>query len=170
MSEIRERKLKRILTGALLGAALCLSASVKPALSQQTASSTQPQQAQTPETEAARRLRLIEALERAQDEVKASRKYVAALEASVKSKQAVIDAQVKRQSLSDEAIAALQSEVADAKAVIGSQQATIAAGGREIDYLKQELAAVNKKLRRARAVEKYLIVGIGALILTSVLK
>lgn len=113
---------------------------------------------------------MLEALERAQDEVKASRKYIAGLETSVKSKQGIIDAQTKRQTLSDEAISSLQKEVSDAQALISSQKTTLVADRAEIDYLKKELANTNKKLARARTLQKYLIIGIGTLLLTSVLK
>jgi chromosome segregation ATPase len=147
----------------LAGTFLCGNA--KTIFSQTTADSTQ-----TRADDEARRRQLIEALERAQDEVKASRKYIDALEAQVKSKQSIIEAQAKRQTLSDEAITSLQKEVEILKSVIAVQEKTIETDRNEIDYLKKELDKTNKKLKRSRSLNKYLIVGVAAAVLASIFK
>lgn len=134
--------------------------------SQTTQSSTQNQQA----ADEQRRRQLIEALERAQDEVTAGRAYIGGLEAQVKSKQSIIDAQKTRQTLSDAAITSLQAEVETLKAVIAEQEKTIAGQKSEVDYLKKELSKTNKKLHRSRKLNQFLIVGVAAAILASILK
>ena len=162
MQEIR--KVKLIMLFAII-AALCLFASVRKTFSQTTAPSTQAQ-----ETDEQRRIKILEALERAQDEVKASRAYIKGLEKQVTSKQSIIDAQTKRQILSDEAISSLQKETEIAKAAITSEEKTIELQKLEVDYLKKELDKTNKKLKRSRNLNRYLIVGIGALIFTTIFK
>lgn len=51
------------------------------------------------------RIQLVAALERAQAEVKASRKYVDALNEQIESKEKIIQTQQRRQTLADSAIA-----------------------------------------------------------------
>ena len=113
---------------------------------------------------------MVEALERAQDEVRASRKYIAGLEAQVNSKQSIIDAQSKRQTLADEAIFSLQKEIEILQKAIEGQKETIAIQEKESKYLKSELDKTNKKLKRSRSLNKYLIVGAAALILATIFK
>ena len=109
-------------------------------------------------------------MERAQTEVKAGRKYIDGLEESLKSKQAVIDAQTKRQTLSDEALASRTKEVEILRAAIVEQKNTIAIQEAEIKFVKSELAKVNKKLKRSRKLNQILIATAVGAILASILK
>lgn len=129
--------------------------SAKPTLSQQTASSTpQTNQAETD----IRRTQLINALERAQSEVKASRKYIAGLEASIKSKQSVIDALGAKSDKQTEAIESLESELSLLKQATTEAKAALETRKQEVDFLKSELNKTREKLSHARNVQKYLIV------------
>lgn len=150
---------KAQLLAALLLSIIVLCGSARKTFSQTTASSTATQARQNDDA-AARRLALVAALERAQAEVVAGRSYVKGLETQVESKQSIIDAQARRQTLSDAAIESLKSEVADAVAVIASQKQSLELGEKEILYLKKELKSVNKKLARSRKLNRYLIVGV----------
>ena len=109
-------------------------------------------------------------MERAQDEVKASRAYIAGLEKQVESKQTIIDAQAKRQTLSDEAIASLQKEVEILQNLISAQEKAIEKQTAEIKSLRKDRDKANKKLSRSRKVQKFLIVGIGVFVISTILK
>lgn len=100
----------------------------------------------------------MQALERAQDEVRASRKYIEGLESSLESKESIIKAQTSRQTLSDEAIRLLRLEIEQLQAIIKNNEAALKIQSDEIVYLKKELSATNKKLGRARRLNKYLII------------
>lgn len=115
-------------------------------------------------------MKLVQALERAQDEVKASRAYISGLEIQVKSKNQIIEAQAKRQTLADEAIESLQKEVSILKAAISEQEKTIAVQKSEIEYLQKQLDKTNGKLRRSRKLNQFLIVGIAAAVLATIFK
>ena len=120
---------------------------------------------QTQNDDEARRLKLVEALERAQDEVKASRKYIDGLEKQVESKEQIIAAQTKRQTLSDEAITSLQKEIETLKAAVAEQEKTIRVQENETEYLKKELGKTSRKLHRARKLNQSLIIVTAAAIL-----
>lgn len=126
---------------------------------------------QTPATpeitnDADRRVLLIQALQRAQTEVVESRKYVDALEQQIRMKQERINA---LNILTEQNLALRQSlnlEIAQLQTAIASQQTQIKFNVAEIDYLKKELASVQKKYKKSLKREKWLLLGIGAIVLS----
>lgn len=104
-----------------------------------------------------KRLQLVGALERAQNEVKASRHFIDALKVQVESKQKLIDALDAKDELAQKAIAGLQSEVVNLRAAITEQEAALKLRSDEVAELKKQLENTRRKLHRARALQKYLI-------------
>lgn len=157
----KHRKSKTLLL--LLCAAIFLCGAAKTTLYAQTASSTPTQTNQ--QIDEQRRLALVEALERAQREVIAGREYVDVLEGKLKSAAAIIAAQEKRQTLSDQAIALLRKQAAEYQAALDEQKRRIEIDKKEIIYLRAELDQTNRKLKRSRTVNKYLIAGLAGIII-----
>jgi chromosome segregation ATPase len=104
------------------------------------------------------RIQLINALERAQREVKSSRIYVDALKQQVESKEARITALNQKDELSTAAIASLQSEVSNLRLAITEAEAVMSIREKEVLTLKSQLEKTRKKLSRARTFTKYLAV------------
>lgn len=104
---------------------------------------------------------LVSALERAQTEVRASRKLIDGLRDQVKSKENLIDKLNERDTVRVQVQASLQAEVKDLRAAIESQRATLKIKEAEADYLKGELSKANKKLKASHTREK-IFAGIAA--------
>lgn len=116
------------------------------------------------------RVQLISALERAQSEVRASRKYVDALKQELAAKEAIIKRQSELAILSAEAVKSLQSETINLRAAIEAQERIIKTSEIEISELKKQRDATRKKLSRARAVTRYLLAAAAALGALAVIK
>lgn len=121
---------------------------------QQTSNSTQ-------NNDEERRAALVQALERAQTEVRAGRKYIEGLKEQVRSKESLIERLDARDAVRVKAQESLQAEVRDLQAAIASQKENLKIKEAETDYLKKELSKVNKKLRNAHTREK-IFAGIAA--------
>ncbi len=104
------------------------------------------------------RIQLINALERAQTEVKSSRIFVDALRQQVASKEARITALNQKDALSTAAIKNLQSEITNLRLAINEAEAVISIREKEVLTLKSQLEKTRKKLSRARTFTKYLAV------------
>lgn len=152
---MKTHAIKKILFLAL--ALICLCASASQALSQETSNSTR--------TDDAKRAALLSALERAQDEVAAGRKYIDALRAQVKSKQDLIEKLTERDAAREQVEKSLQKEVGELRAAIDEQKKTLQIKSDEVEYLKKELSKANKKLRAAHSREKFLVGAVGGLLL-----
>jgi chromosome segregation ATPase len=109
------------------------------------------------------RIQLINALERAQREVKSSRIYVDALRQQVESKEARITALNQKDELSTQAIKNLQSEVSNLRLAVTEAEAVMSIREKEVLTLKNQLEKTRKKLNRARTFTKYLSVVAGVL-------
>lgn len=122
------------------------------------------------QTEDARRSELIGALERAQTEVRAGRKYIDGLKEQVKSKQQLIDALNRRDVKRVEIEKSLQSEIDNLRLAIGQQKSALKIKVDEVDYLKKQLTKVEKKLKNSHTREKVLVVTTFVLFLLQLLK
>lgn len=120
--------------------------------------------------EALRRAQLADALERAQDEVRAARKYVAGLESSVRSKQKLIDALNEKDAKNSELLASLRSEINSLEAAAAAARDALEARRLEVEVLKTDLQKTRAKLKRARSFQKYLIGGAALAALIAILK
>lgn len=123
----------------------------------------------TTEAEIAR-LQLVNALERAQTEVKASRKLIAGLNEQIESKEARIKALNARDALSAQAIGGLQSEIKNLRAAAREAGNAIKIRSGEVEQLKRDLDKTRKKLHRSRAFVKYLTIAAAALAAALILK
>lgn len=113
--------------------------------------------------EAARRVQLIQALERSQSEVLASRDLIGALKEQVESKEKLINSLNKKDELSQSAIKSLQYEIDSLRAAIDDAKKIMEIREKEVDILKKELDKTRKKLSRSRSISKYLAVIAGVL-------
>ncbi len=109
------------------------------------------------------RVQLVNALERAQTEVKASRKLIDALNDQVEVKEARIKALNQKDELATAAIANLQSEIKNLRAAITEATAALKVQSDEVATLKKDLDKTRKKLKRARSLTKYVTVAAAAL-------
>lgn len=137
---------------------MCLCGCAKTTFSQETSNSIQTDAEQ-------RRVALINALERAQSEVVAGRKYIDELQTQVKSKQALIDKLVERDAARAQVEQSRQKEIAELRAAIDEQEKALQIRIDEVEYLKKELAKTQKKLRSSHRREKFLVAALGALAL-----
>lgn len=161
------RKTIKKLLGAVLLALVFLSVSASKTYSQQTENSTP---TVTNQTDEQARIQLVGALERAQTEVKASRKYISGLKEQVAIKEARIKALNDKDALSAQAIAGLQSEIKNLRLAIAETEKAIKIRSDEVEQLKKDLNDTRKKLHRARTFAKYLTVTAAALAAALVLK
>ncbi len=115
-------------------------------------------------------LQLVNALERAQTEVKSSRKYIDSLREQVDSKEARIAELNKKDALAAQAIESLQNEIANLKKAIEEATIVMETRSKEVAKLKADLDKTRKKLKRARAVEKYLTIAAAAILAAFILK
>lgn len=147
---------KPLLTLLLL-AAIVLCGSARTTFSQKIENSTP---TAAPQTEAElRRVELIEALERAQTEVVAGRKYVAALEEQIRLKQERINALGQRDEFRAAKEAALLTEINELKAAIVAKNAAQELAQTQIARLDKDLKKTQKKLRAANRRTRWVIVG-----------
>lgn len=110
-----------------------------------------------------RRIQLVAALERAQTEVKAARKFIEGLEASIKSKEKRIDELDRRDGKRVEIQNSLESEIKNLRAAVAEQKNALIVKQEESDYLKKELQKTQKKLKSSYKREKFLA-GIAAVL------
>lgn len=101
-----------------------------------------------------RRLQLVAALERAQTEVKAARKYVDGLKEQVKLKERQIDALNKRDEKRVEIQSALERQIDDLKNAVAAQKEALKIKQDEADYLQKEIKKLQKKLKSSHTREK----------------
>ncbi len=120
--------------------------------------------------EAARRIQLIQALERSQTEVLVSRDLIAALKEQVASKESIIAAITEKDEASEAAIKTLQSEVEDLRIAIYEAQKVLELRHHEVEFLKSDLEKSNKKLSRSRRTSKVLLVLAGVLGVVAIVK
>lgn len=109
------------------------------------------------------RLRLVNALERAQSEVRISRKFVDSLKDQVESKEKIIKAQKDKDVLSSAAIAGLQTEIVNLRSAVVEAEKTLELRRVEVAELKSYLEKTRIKLNRARNLTKYLAIAAGVL-------
>lgn len=143
-------------------ALICLCGNAKTTFSQGTGSSSK--------TDEQRRIALVNALERAQDEVVAGRKYIDGLKEQVKSKEVRIDALNKRDEKRVEIEKSLNAEISNLRAAIEEQKSALKVKEDEVGYLKKELSKVQKKLNSSHTREKVLVVTTIVLFLLQLLK
>ncbi len=147
-------KLSELKKAAVTGLSLLvLFVSAKTMFCQQTEPSTQ--------SDEARRAALVTALERAQDEVKAGRKYVDALKGQIATTQGQVDKLQARVAAGEQTAATLRAEIENKTATIDSLKARLQVKEGEvivltanIDQIKRELAKTKKKLTHAHLREK----------------
>ena len=120
----------------------------------QTFSQQTPNSIQTTNDEV-RRIQLVAALERAQTEVKAGRKFIDGLESQIRSKQAQIDQLNRRDAKRIEIQTSLEAEIANLRAAIAEQKNALKIKQDETDYLKKELQKTQKKLKSSYKREKF---------------
>ncbi len=120
--------------------------------------------------DAARRVLLVEALERNQAEVIAGRKYIDALKQQVGIKQAEIKALNEKDALAQSAITGLQSEVTSLRSAIDEASKALEIRKSEAEELKKQLDKTRRSLHRARALTKYLAITAAALAAALALK
>jgi uncharacterized membrane protein YvbJ len=113
--------------------------------------------------EAARRIQLVQALERTQEEISSSRRFIAALKEQVESKENLISSLNKKDGLSGSAIKSLQDEVVSLRAAIDAQEKVVSLQKEESKYLRRELEKTRKDLSRSRRRSKFLIIAAGIL-------
>lgn len=145
---------KRVIKAAVL-AALSLTlllATVSNSYSQQTPSSTTSDE-----------LRLVAALERTQAEVKEGRKLIGAYKDQVKSLEKRLEKSGELNWANAKLRAELELQIAHYKAAIVELQSALKTRTEQAEYLKKELAKVNKKLRSSHTREK-IFAGIAAIL------
>jgi len=120
--------------------------------------------------ESARRIQLIQALERAQAEVLVSRDLIDGLKEQVASKDSLIAAITEKDEVSQAAIKTLQSEVENLRIAISESQKVLELRQHEVDFLKKDLEKNNKNLTRSRRNSKILIVLAGVIGVIAVVK
>lgn len=156
------RKTIKKLFGAVLLALVFLSVNASKTYSQQTENSIPTTTSSQSEAEIVR-LQLVNALERAQTEVKSSRNYIKGLKEQIEIKEARIKALNAKDELASQAINGLQSEIKNLRAAIGAAEQAIKIRSDEVAQLKKDLDKTRKKLHRARTLAKYLTVAAAAL-------
>ncbi len=109
------------------------------------------------------REQVVNALERAQNEIRASGIFVDALKEQVEAKEALINSLNEKDELSTVAIRNLQSEVSNLRLAITEAEAVMSLREKEVLTLKTQLEKTRKKLSRARTFTKYLAVVAGVL-------
>jgi len=124
--------------------------------------------AQTDET--ARRVQLIQALERAQSEVLVSRDLIGALKEQVASKESIIAAITEKDEASQEAIKTLQSEVENLRMAISESTRVLELRQHEVYFLAKDLEKSNKNLTRSRRNSKVLLVLAGVIGVIAIVK
>lgn len=124
-----------------------------------------------PKTEAEiTRLQLVDALERAQIEVLASRKFVDALKSEIETKTALVAALRQKDALAQAAIQSQSAEIAIMKGALRAATLALDARRAERDALKKDLDRTRRKLGRARSLTKYLAAAAAALAAVVILK
>lgn len=123
-----------------------------------------------PSADEIQRIQLVNALERAQTEVKASRKLIDALEVQVDVKTSEIKALNEKDTLAQSAIVRLQSEINNLRAAITEAETALKLRADEVATLKKDLQKTRKKLHRARSLTKYLAAVAAALTVIVVIK
>lgn len=113
--------------------------------------------ANSTDNDAARRAELVAALERAQIEVRAGRKFIDGLEKQIELKQRQIDEFERRDAKRVEIQELLQKEINELRLAIKEQKNALRIKTEEADYAKKELDKTNRKLKSARTREKFLV-------------
>lgn len=167
--------IKNLLLHVALAAILLICAGEKTIFSQKTADSTQkPAAAAAANSHAAeaetRRKQLIEALERAQTEVRAARALIDGLEEQIEAKEASLK---KLRQINDLQAAAIESqtrEISNLKSALDAQKQEIKIRTETADFLKKELKKLDKKLKNSQTREKFLIGALGIAVLFGILR
>lgn len=140
------------------------------ALCMATNAQTVPPAPPSPMADEIQRLRLVNALERAQAEVRISRKFVDSLKDQVASKEKIIKAQKEKDVLSSAAIESLQAEIVNLRSAISEAEKILETRRVEVAELKGYLEKTRAKLNRARSMTKYLAIAAAVLAAIVVVK
>lgn len=122
--------------------------------------------AQVAPDDAARRTHLVQALERSQSEVTASRVLIDSLHEQVESKNKLIKAYKEKDEASGAAIISLQAERTNLRAAIVAEEKALSLQKEQVKYLNNQLEKTRGDLKKSRRFAKIFaaIAGVVAII------